>query len=316
MKILIVYYSQSGNTQKIARSIRDGMREAGNDVTLKFIKKVSFDELKDYDMIGFGSPIWYEMPPNVRYFVEDMPRLEGKMSFLFNTHCTLPALYFPLAVPRLIAKGLAVLGWKDWYGDSAIQIFPEPYYTAGHPDEIDLAEAKEFGKEICRHGEKYMAGDLTMALEAPRPCMSQEHANVAIDHLSSRFNIHGRLVRDPEKCLYPKCHLCMDNCTQDFIDLSKNKFGNYGDACDDCHGCTYCEMICPSGAIHPVIPYEEVCPVGVDCGHDLFANTLRAAQKEGKFREVHPLDQVGTKTPFYSVYNTHPRMKPLKFDED
>ncbi len=131
MKILIVYYSQTGNTQKIARAIRDGMREEGHAVTLKFLKKVAYDELEAYDMVGLGSPVWYEMPPNVRRFVEEMPPQAGKLAFSFCTHGTMPDLYFPLAVPRLMNKGFRVVDWRDWYGDCTVQIFPDPYYQRG-----------------------------------------------------------------------------------------------------------------------------------------------------------------------------------------
>lgn len=316
MKILIVYYSQSGNTQKVARAIRDGMRSAGHEVDLRFLRFVSFEDLPHYDMIGFGAPIWYEMPPNVRRFVEDMPALPGKLAFAFNTHGTLPALYFPLAIPRLQRKGLTVLGWKDWYADCFLQTFPEPYFTAGHPDETDLAEANAFGREICTRAEAYLAGDTSVVPDAPEPCMSLTHANIAIDHLGGFHNAHGRLVRDPEKCLWPGCHICMDNCTMGYIDLGQGRFGSCGDACDDCHGCTYCEMLCPVGAIRPVVPYEVAAPVGTDTGHTFFAATLRDAEKRGEFRRLLPEEDVGSTTPFYSVHPDHPRMRPLSFEED
>ena len=45
MKVLIVYYSQTGNTQKIARAVRDGLRKAGNETILKFLKKVTYGGL-------------------------------------------------------------------------------------------------------------------------------------------------------------------------------------------------------------------------------------------------------------------------------
>ena len=318
MKILIVYYSQSGNTQKIARSIRDGMRKSGDEVVLKFLKKVSFEELADYDVIGFGSPVWYEMPPNLRRFTEDMPYMDGKLAFSFCTHGTMPDLYFPLAIPRLQRKGLRIIGWKNWYGDGNIQIFPEPYYTAGHPDQQDLDEAEKFGEEMCARSRRVLAGETDLVLEAPEPNMMRMHANAAIEHLGGFHNVHGRLVRDSEKCLYPACHICMDNCTMGWIDLASTpqKYGNCADACDDCHGCTYCEMLCPTGAIHPVIPYEKAAPVGKDHGSDLFCMVLEKAEAEGKFRRLIPEDQVGTKTPFYSVYEKHPRMKALRFEED
>lgn len=316
MKVLIIYYSQSGNTQQIARAIRDGMREEGHTVDLKFLKKACFEDLEKYDMIGFGSPIWFEMPPNLRKFIEDSPKQDKKPAFSFCTHGTLPALYFPIVVPRLQRQGYTVLDWQDWYGDSAIQIFPEPYYTAGHPDGQDLAEAKEWGKAVCKKAEAYLAGDESIVPQAPMPDMLPIHASVAIEHLGSSHNIHGRLVRDPEKCLYPKCHICMDNCTSDYIDLEEGLFGNCRNACDDSHGCTYCEMLCPVGAIHPVVPYEVAAPVGQESDHGLFEMVLAQAEAKGKFRRHVPLSEVGTKTPYYSVHNTHPRMKPLRFEED
>lgn len=316
MKVLIIYYSQTGNTQKIARVIRDSMRQAGHCVDLRYLKKARYEELNDYDLIGFGSPIWFEMPPNMRRFIEDMPKQNKKPAFSFCTHGTLPALYFPIVVPRLQRQGFEVLGWKGWYGNCTVQIFPEPYYTAGHPDEQDFAEAAEFAESICKKAEAYLSGDSSVIPEAPMPDMLPIHASVAIEHLGGSHNIHGRLVRDPEKCLYPKCHICMDHCAMDYIDLKAGRFGSCTDACDDPHGCTYCELLCPTGAIHPAVPYEEAVPAGKNSGHGLFEMVLAQAESEGKFRRKLPLEQVGSETPYYYVHNTHPRIHPLRFEED
>ncbi len=318
MKTLIIYYSQTGNTQKVARSIRDGIRSTGNEATLKFIKQVDYDELNNYDCIGIGCPIWYEMPPNVRKFVEEMPDQGGKPGFVFCTHGTMPDLFFPLAVPRLTRKGFKIVDWKNWYSNCSIQIFPEPYYTAGHPDKTDLADAKTFGADVVAKAQKVLDGDDRDIPAMPMPNMMPMHANAAIDHLGGFHNVHGKLVREPEKCLYPKCHICMDNCTMGYIDLASEpqKYGNLGNACDDCHGCTYCEMLCPVGAIRPAEAYEDVCPVGQDHGSQLFCMVLEKAESEGKFRRLLPFEEVGTKTPFYSVYDKHPRMKQLSFKED
>lgn len=318
LNILIIYYSQTGNTQKIARAIRDGLQDAGHQVDLKVLKSVTYEELQNYDLIGFGSPVWYEMPPNMRRWIEDMPRLDGKLAFSFCTHGTLPALYFPLVIPRLQHKGLTVVDWQSWYGNCSIQIFPEPYYTAGHPDEQDLAEARFFGRSTAGKALRIMAGESDLIPAAPVPDMLPQHANAAIEHLGGFHNIHGKLIRDPAKCLYPKCRICVDNCTMGYIDLAAEpqKFGNLGNACDDCHGCTYCEMLCPTGAIQPVIPYETAAPVGKDHGLSLFTSVLAKAETDGKFRRLQPLAEVGTKTPFYSVHPRHPRIRPLSFRED
>ncbi|HAL74579.1 MAG TPA: hypothetical protein DCM45_05730 [Clostridiales bacterium] len=37
-----------------------------------------------YRQIGFGSPVWYEMPPKLRCFVESMPQQNGKPAFVFS----------------------------------------------------------------------------------------------------------------------------------------------------------------------------------------------------------------------------------------
>lgn len=333
MKVLVLYYSQTGNTQKIARSIAAGVRTCGHQADVKFMTRDKnentrgnpqkayaslYEILDDYDMVGIGSPVWYEMPPNVRSFVENMPERNGQLGFSFCTHATMPNLYFPLVIGRLQRGGFRIVDWAKWYGNSEIQIFPEPYYTAGHPDETDMSEAKTFGMQLCEEAQKILAGDESLIKEAPAPDMMRMHANAAIDHLGGYHNVHGKLVRDPEKCLYPKCHICMDNCTMGYIQLEKNpqKFGSNGDNCDDCHGCTYCELLCPVGAIHPEIAYEEAAPVGKDHGSDLFCRVLNAAEAQGTFRRLIPEDEVGTKSPYYSVHSKHPRRKQLSFKED
>lgn len=318
MKLLIVYYSQTGNTQKIARAIRDGIREKGHDVTLSFLKNTSYELFEGYDVIGFGSPIWYEMPPNLRKFVEALPNQNGKLCFSFCTHGTMPDLYFPLAIPRLQRKGFRVLDWKNWYSDGSIQIFPYPYYTDGHPDDLDIKEAHEFGASIAEKAEQVLSGNDSILPPAPMPNMMPMHANAAIEHLGGFHNIHGKLIRDSSKCLYPKCTICMDHCTMSYIDLGSvpQKFGNLGTCCDDCHGCTYCEMICPTGAIRPEVPYEIAAPVGEDHGSELFCKVLAKAEEDGKFRRLIPFDKVGTKTPFYSAFNKHPRIKTLSLKDD
>ena len=53
------------------------------------------------------------------------------------------------------------------------------------------------------------------------------------------------LTLNVSKCRYPKCHLCVDNCPMDAIDLSANPITFR----KGCISCTFCERICPTGAI-------------------------------------------------------------------
>ncbi|MFX1380416.1 MAG: flavodoxin family protein [Promethearchaeota archaeon] len=56
MKILVAYFSNTGNTEKVAQSIKEGLK--GHDLDLKPVKDVNPLSLKDYDLIFLGSGIY------------------------------------------------------------------------------------------------------------------------------------------------------------------------------------------------------------------------------------------------------------------
>ncbi|NLO28522.1 MAG: hypothetical protein GX113_10175 [Actinobacteria bacterium] len=71
-------------------------------------------------------------------------------------------------VPFLRRKGLSIIGWGDWYG-SAYQVLhdPKPYFTDGHPDGVDLAEAEAFGREMAERALKIAAGQSELIPKMP-----------------------------------------------------------------------------------------------------------------------------------------------------
>ena len=56
MKVLVIYFSQSGNTEKIASAIYEEASQA-NDAVLKKLEDVDPDSLSEYDHVFIGSPI-------------------------------------------------------------------------------------------------------------------------------------------------------------------------------------------------------------------------------------------------------------------
>ena len=58
-KGIVVYYSRSGNTKKMAEVIAEGMNEAQLPTECKSVEKVKADELRSYDAIVLGSPTYY-----------------------------------------------------------------------------------------------------------------------------------------------------------------------------------------------------------------------------------------------------------------
>ncbi|HEY8390461.1 MAG TPA: flavodoxin [Clostridia bacterium] len=89
-KILIVYWSGSGNTEKMAELIAQGALTAGAEVELKHVSLVSPDIVDGFNVIALGSPAMgvevieeQEMEP----FVESIStKINGKKIALFGSY--------------------------------------------------------------------------------------------------------------------------------------------------------------------------------------------------------------------------------------
>ena len=59
-KMLIVYYSRSGNTEAMAQQVEAGLSKVeGVETDCRAVADVSVDELLGYDGIIMGSPVYY-----------------------------------------------------------------------------------------------------------------------------------------------------------------------------------------------------------------------------------------------------------------
>ena len=163
MKILVTFYSQTGNTRKVAETIYKEL-EGEND--LRPLEEVT--SLEGYDLVFIGFPVIQFGPPRiVRRFLTD--RAGGKKIAMFVTHASWdseelrPALDAWLGKCRSAASGSDLVGFFDCRGElseSSAKLFlmseiPEVRYfgslqpqTKGHPDEMDLGRARDFTKII------------------------------------------------------------------------------------------------------------------------------------------------------------------------
>ena len=86
MKVLIVYYSATGVTAKMAEYIAEGVRFSGHDVVVKKAGDISdAAELAGYDGYIFGSPTYsIDVPKPMKTFLTAAEKisLEGKMGGL------------------------------------------------------------------------------------------------------------------------------------------------------------------------------------------------------------------------------------------
>jgi len=79
-KILIAYYSRTGNTEKMAKEIARGVDKEKVPEDLKRIEDVKADDLLSYDGIIIGSPTYYgTMASPIKKLLDDSVKFHGKL---------------------------------------------------------------------------------------------------------------------------------------------------------------------------------------------------------------------------------------------
>ncbi|MFC1915545.1 EFR1 family ferrodoxin [Chloroflexota bacterium] len=250
MKSIIIYFSQTGNTKKVAEAICDDIKATTGQCDIVKIEEANVREQIGYDLIGLGCPTFVHREPlNVSRFINGMEPLKGKYCFVFSTHGGHPGNVLPSMAGKIRRQGLTVIGGFNCDGSDHYPHYTFPWYTEGHPDDIDLKEAADFGKQMVERslrsrGEKSLVPAFQwlrtgMYLYEPPPKTVK-----ANKPLSRQFDFE--MSFDKEKCRYPRCRLCIDNCPVRAIDLSADPIiFRRG-----CISCLFCEMLCPTGAIN------------------------------------------------------------------
>jgi flavodoxin len=89
-KVLVGYYSRTGNTEKMAEYIAEGIRFTGNDAELKKISEIKSEEdLKGYDGFVFGCPTYHrDLTAGMKtfLFLAEKANLIGKMGGAFGSY--------------------------------------------------------------------------------------------------------------------------------------------------------------------------------------------------------------------------------------
>lgn len=310
MKCVVIYFSMTGNTELMARAIREGMKQAAGNCDIFPIKEANPRGLREYDLVGFGFPVMAAFSlQNVVNFVKDMVFVGGKHVFQFNTADS--GNISTYIIPKFKARGLTVVGYRAWRGANYGPLAePTPGFGDGHPDEIDLQEAEAFGREMVWNSQKIYAGDKSLIPGDPPerrpmstgtpPPQSQEGMALPENLAEMKKMMHWRLNYDKEKCLYPKCTLCMDFCPMYGIDLTMDPpiIGN------PCMTCMMCDQLCPTGAI----AVDEAQMRWQEERHAGGKGYLGRLEWRKNFpRNYVPKDKIINGSVVYRTYTKHPR---------
>lgn len=80
MKVSIVYWSGTGNTQAMAEAIREGVLGTGAEVVLKSVDQASESDVLDADVALFGCPSMGDEVLEETEFEPFIEKIEGKMN--------------------------------------------------------------------------------------------------------------------------------------------------------------------------------------------------------------------------------------------
>ena len=155
MKARVAYYSESSNTEKLAKAIYHGITATPE----KEIGTISEAKAQDYNVIFVGFPVQASsVPAKVEKFIKSVP--EGKKVAYFVTHGSLrggqlaiSALYYAFSLAMKVTV-LGTFGCRGQVKPDLIEALlkspehkawaMEAQSAAGHPDNADLEDGKEF----------------------------------------------------------------------------------------------------------------------------------------------------------------------------
>lgn len=313
MKCAVIYTSMTGNTEIIAKGVRDGIfSEAGHCDLIKMRDADPYG-LGGYGLIGIGCPVMgYGPSRDTLQFIEKMRYVGGKHFFAFATHGT-HGEYYPSKVAKVLDKaGVVIIGIRRWYANSYIPGHMNPYPTAGHPDKIDLQEAADFGKQVASLSRRIHDGQTDLIPPLPEDTeeaceeMLRELMRKEDERSEGRFGSNTPHVQapeyEPEKCKYPACSLCMDNCPVHGIDLTVSP----ARIADPCISCMMCAKICPNGAYHTDFIYDTPGEKTAKLVPEFYLEQLEIDEASGMFRRNVPVEEIGWDTPYYKTYTNTP----------
>jgi flavodoxin/ferredoxin len=316
-KCIIIYFSLTGNTEKVARAIRKGVIQAAGNCDIIPMKEASPTRLEGYDLIGFGNPIMGQMRFNTYNFIKAIRFVGGKHLFLFSTAHS-GGNNFNALYTLFKEHGLVFIGGRAYKG-AEYGPLGEPCPTAadGHPDQIDLEDAEAFGRQMVENSRQIYAGNTDLIPEEPKTIDLSQVAEV--DWKKHIEQIHFKLMYDADKCLYPKCRLCMDFCPVDGIDLTVTP----PRIAEPCLPCGMCDQICPTGAatVDPIqMRWQNAIHDYEKNGRKQLEQLKQGIKQEERRRPKSPYGPVNTKQylsdeevakgylhQVYKVFNKRPR---------
>jgi len=259
MKCLIVFFSQTNSTKKIAKTIGKAIAAYNWDVDYKNIKYGKVDNLREYDMLGFGTPVYYyRLPFLVKDYLQSLPDLKNKAVFSFISY---GSYYFdvPIKIGNILKEKntvnngfFAARGVDKYLGYLKQGVL----FSEGHPNKRELTQAEKFARSLIKSFQLKSISEnkYNYERETGKGVVYNCESILTMRWLINNF--YSRLFSSSESCI--GCGKCVEECPQDNIILDNRKRPKWGNGCELC---LICEMVCPVQAVNSVVDMKIFQPI-------------------------------------------------------
>ena len=139
-KALVVYHTQTGNTEKLALAVKEGIESSGVTVLFKNAFEASLEDLLSSNGYSFGTPDYFSYMAGALkdFFDRTCYPSEGKIT---NRHY--------ICFVSHGGGGEAVSSLEKMAKRFRLKKIAEPLLVEGKPRKQDLEKAKELGKKLA-----------------------------------------------------------------------------------------------------------------------------------------------------------------------
>lgn len=149
LRVLIIYFSKTGNTEQMARVVAEGVSAEGVEPVLKKVGTASVDDLLSADGVIFGSPTYFgTMAAEIKSFLDEsvkhFGKLNGKIGGAFSSSALLGGGNETTVLDilkALLIHGMIIQGTTEegHYGPVAL----------GAPDQTSSEACRKLGQRVA-----------------------------------------------------------------------------------------------------------------------------------------------------------------------
>ena len=236
MKILICYFSGTGNTKRVVDKFAEYIKEAEHEVVLHRVEHEFNLNIEDFDLIGFGYPVHaFNAPEIILNFVKKLKKLENKKDvFIINTSGE------PLRLNNISSIKLTSLLKKK-------NMIVKYEYHYVMPYNIIFRHTDRMAYRMWETAKKVIPLDVKELLEKKpaklkKVFMGRFLAYIfRIEHWGGKFN--GKHYKALPECI--NCNCCVNICPTKNITVKDGSL-HFG---KNCIMCMRCSFLCQKNAI-------------------------------------------------------------------